>query len=74
MLLLGGLAVLTDERTIAYRGAEYVAGAVVEQAPGAEPTEDLVDGRQVWLPRGDAEYDLYLRLADGRFEGFRRRA
>jgi hypothetical protein len=76
LVLLAGIAFLADEGlTLEYRGVQYVGGEVLERAPGAEavPTDDTVGGRQVWLTTLEhPEYDLYLQLPDGRFQGFRR--
>lgn len=81
LVLLAGIAFLADEGlTLEYRGVQYVGGELLERAPstgarGAEavPTDDTVGGRQVWLTTLEhPEYDLYLQLPDGRFQGFRR--
>lgn len=80
LALFAGLALATRDLadpTVAYGGREYTGGRLVSAAEAGRdallPTEERIDGLQVWVPRDAAASPpvIYLQRADGRFHRYR---
>ena len=81
VVLFAGLALATRDLaslSIEYAGREYTGGRIVSaadaEAAAAAPTDERVDGLQVWLPAGGEAVPrvVFLLRADGRFHRYRR--
>lgn len=62
------------ERTIEYRGEQYTGPVVASQrevdGAGAEPTDDRLQGKQVFAEDRTPPRALFLLRTDGRFDAY----
>lgn len=79
VVLFAGLALATRDLadvTVDFRGNEYVGGRVVSatdaEREAAAPTDERVNGLQVWLRASEEATPavLFLLRADGRFHRY----
>jgi hypothetical protein len=81
IVLFAGLAFAARDLadvSIAYRGNDYAGGRIVSaaeaQGESAAPTDDRVDGLQVWVRATEEAVPtvVFLLRADGRFHRYER--
>lgn len=77
VVLFAGLALATRDLAdlrVEYAGNEYTGGRVVSAAEAGDvvPTDERIDGLQVWVPRPDAATApaVFLLRADGRYHRY----
>ena len=77
LILLVGLGLAgreVSDRTVEYRGERYIGSVLATQAEvddaGARPTDDRLDGKQVFAEQRTPPRALFLLRLDGRYDAY----